>query len=123
MGFLLDYWYVILGVAAVAIGGGIAVYRFVGIPTEKQLEKVREWLLYAVTVAEKELGAGTGKLKLRYVYDWFLQVFPWLARVIDFETFADMVDEALEEMKQMLDANAAVAAYVAVGNNDPEEGQ
>ena len=116
MGFLLDYWYVILGVAAVAIGGGIAVYRFVGIPTEKQLEKVREWLLYAVTVAEKELGAGTGKLKLRYVYDWF-------ARIIDFETFADMVDEALEEMKQMLDANAAVAAYVAVGNNDPEEVQ
>lgn len=123
MGFLLDYWYVILGVAAVAIGGGIAVYRFVGIPTEKQLEKVREWLLYAVTVAEKELGAGTGKLKLRYVYDWFLQVFPWLARIIDFETFADMVDEALEEMKQMLDVNAAVAAYVAADDNDSEEVQ
>lgn len=123
MGFLLDYWYVILGVAAVAIAGGVAVYRFVGIPTEKQLEKVGEWLLYAVTVAEKELGAGTGKLKLRYVYDWFLQVFPWLARIIDFETFADMVDEALEEMKQMLDVNDAVAAYVAADDNDSEEVQ
>ena len=38
-----------------------AVYVFVKMPSDKQLNKVREWLLYAVTKAEKELGGGTGQ--------------------------------------------------------------
>jgi len=68
-------------------------------PSDKQLNKVREWLLYAVTKAEKELGGGTGQIKLRYVYDMFVARFTWLARVISFEAFSMMVDEALERMK------------------------
>lgn len=44
-------------------------------PSDKQLNKVREWLLYAVTKAEKELGGGTGQIKLRYVYDMFVARF------------------------------------------------
>ena len=77
-------------------------------PSDKQLNKVREWLLYAVTKAEKELGAGTGKLKLRYVYDMFVARFEWLAKVITFDMFSMMVDEALEQMRTMLDSNEAV---------------
>ena len=53
-------------------------------PSDKQLSKVREWLLYAVTKAEKELGGGTGQIKLRYVYDMFVARFTWLARVTGF---------------------------------------
>ena len=81
-------------------------------PSDRQLNKVREWLLYAVTVAEKELGAGTGKLKLRYVYDMFVQRFGWLAKVITFEMFSMMVDEALEKMKTMLSDNKEVQKLV-----------
>ena len=40
-----------------------------------QLESLRQWLLFAVTEAEKSLGSGTGKLKLRQVYDMFLTKF------------------------------------------------
>ena len=50
--------------------------------TDGCLNKVREWLLYAVTKAEKELGAGTGKLKLRYVYDMFVARFEWLSMML-----------------------------------------
>ncbi|MFR6482019.1 MAG: hypothetical protein ACLUPD_10785 [Anaerotignum faecicola] len=46
----------------------------------EQREKVKEWLLLAVTEAEKELGSGTGQLKLRYVYDLFLRRFPAVAK-------------------------------------------
>ena len=73
---------------------------------------VKEWLLWAVTEAEKDLGGGTGKLKLRQVYDLFVTRFPWLAKLVSFELFSDMVDEALEQMREMLDTNEAVKAFV-----------
>ena len=69
-------------------------------------------MLYAVTVAEKELGGGTGALKLRYVYDWFARTFPWLAKMISFEYFSEMVDDALEQMKKMLESNKAAKEFV-----------
>lgn len=116
MKFFIDNWY--LFVAAIAALGaiGIVIYRFFGLPTDKQLSKVREWLLYAVTKAEAELGGGTGKLKLRQVYDMFLSKFPWLVKVISFELFSEMVDDALEEMRKMLAENKAVKALVEGGD-------
>ena len=67
----------------------------------------------AVTKAEKELGGGTGQIKLRYVYDMFVARFAWLARVISFEAFSMMVDEALERMKKMLESNKAMQTLVS----------
>ena len=113
MKFITENWFVIVALAAVAGATGYAVYTFVKMPSDKQLNKVREWLLYAVTKAEKELGAGTGKLKLRYVYDMFVTRFDWLAEVITFERFSLMVDDALEKMKDMLKNNEAVQTLVA----------
>lgn len=89
-----------------------AAYRMVRNPSEEELQNVREWLLGQVTNAEKELGGGTGALKLRMVYDAFLTRFPWLAKVINFELFAELVDDALVIMRDMLDKNDAAAAYV-----------
>lgn len=113
MKFIVENWFVIVAIAAVGGSIGYAIYSFVKMPSDKQLNKVREWLLYAVTKAEKELGAGTGKLKLRYVYDMFVARFEWLAKVIM------MVDEALEQMRTMLDSNEAVQKLIA---NEAGEG-
>lgn len=112
MEFILENWPIIVAVIAVVAVAAVAVARFVGLPTEAQLSKVREWLLWAVTEAEKDLGGGTGKLKLRQVYDLFVTRFPWLAKLVSFELFSDMVDDALEEMREMLDTNQAVKAFV-----------
>mgnify|MGYP000840045992 CR=1 FL=1 len=81
-------------------------------------DRVKEWLLWAVTEAEKDLGGGTGKLKLRQVYDLFVQRFPWLAKAVSFELFSSLVDEALEEMREMLDNNQAVKAFVEGPSNE-----
>ena len=67
MKYIVENWFVIVGLIAVLAAGGYAIYVFVKMPSDKQLNKVREWLLYAVTKAEKELGGGTGQIKLRYV--------------------------------------------------------
>ena len=62
MELLMNYWYVIVGVIAVLIMIGIAIYKFAGLPTKSQVAKIKEWLLYAVTKAETELGEKTGQL-------------------------------------------------------------
>lgn len=112
MQFLIENWYLLVaGIAVVAVGG-YAAYVFAKKPTNAQLQSVKEWMLLAVTKAEKELGSGTGKLKLRYVYDMFITKFPWLTDVISFEMVSMMVDEALEEMREMLESNQAVQNFV-----------
>lgn len=112
MQFLIENWYLLVaGIAVVAVGG-YAVYVFVKKPSDAQLQSVKEWMLWAVTKAEKELGSGTGKLKLRYVYDMFVTKFPWLEGVISFEMVSMMVDDALEEMREMLETNKAAQEFV-----------
>lgn len=112
LNFIVTYWPVLVGLIVLGAVVGIAVYHFIKLPTSEQLQKVREWLLWAVTEAEKALGGGTGQLKLRYVYDAFVARFGWLAKVIPFNIFSDLVDDALEEMRELLQQNEDIAAYV-----------
>ncbi len=112
MEFITKNWVLIVALVAAIAAGVAAGIKFYNMPADKQLSKVKEWLLYAVTMAEKELGGGTGKLKLRYVYDLFLSKFGWLAKVITFEQFSGLVDEALEEMKRLLESNASAQQLV-----------
>ena len=113
MEFIINNWYILLVVIAIITGGVLAVRHFFGLPSAEQLAKVKEWLLFAVTEAEKELGGGTGQLKLRYVYDMFVSKFPWLVKAISFELFSGLVDEALEKMRELLKKNDAVATLVS----------
>lgn len=79
--------------------------------------RLAEWLLLAVTDAEKSLGAGTGQLKLRRVYDWFTDKFTVVSLFIGFEQFSGLVDIALEKMRTMLAENIAAADYVKEKDN------
>ena len=112
MEFILEYWYVILAAIAVVTVGIVAAVHFFRQPSSKQIAKVKEWLLWAVLEAERELGSGTGNLKLRMVYGAFVRMFPWVARVISFDTFSVWVDEALDRAEVWLKEDA-VAEYVA----------
>ncbi len=112
MKFLVENWYIIVALLAVLEAVIYAGYRFLKLPTKAQAAKAREWLLWAVTNAEKELGGGTGRLKLRQVYDLFVQRFPSVAMAVSFDTFSQWVDEALTEMRKMLAENKAAAELV-----------
>jgi hypothetical protein len=113
MTFLIENWYIILAVIVFAVEAGYCVYVFLKRPTSEQLKSIIEWLLYAVTQAEKELGSGTGKLKLRYVYNMFIERFSALASIITFDKFSTLVDDALTQMRQLLETNKAVQEYVS----------
>ena len=112
MDFFINNWYVMVAAIVVLAGGGYSVYIFIKKPSAEQLKSLKEWTLWAVTKAEKELGSGTGKLKLRYVYDMFITKFPWLRNAVSFEMVSMMVDDALEEMRTMLESNKAVKDFV-----------
>lgn len=89
---------------------GVAAGRFLRLPRRKQKEKAKEWLLWAVVNAEKELDGSPGKIKLRWVYDLFIQRFPGMAMALPFETFCEWTDAALEDAKEMLTAERAEPA-------------
>lgn len=112
LNFFIENWYFIVTAIVMVVMAGVICWNFFKLPAKEQMAKVKEWLLYAVTEAEKELGGGTGQLKLRQVYDLFVQRFPAVAAVISFDTFSGWVDEALEQMREMLAKNEQVAAYV-----------
>lgn len=112
MMWLVENWFLlVIGIALVVIGISFA-YEFYKLPTEKQVETIKEWLLYACIQAEKELGSGTGQLKLRYVWDLFIARFPYLTKVVSFEMFSHWVDAALEEMRRLLTENKAIQEVV-----------
>lgn len=112
MEWLIENWYILItaaaGLAVVAAG----VIAFFKLPPALQKKNILNWLLGAVTLAEAQFGSGTGQLKLREVYDKFIQRFPLVSKLISFETFSDLVDSALETMRASLETNESLAAYV-----------
>lgn len=110
--FLVDNWALIIALAAMLVVVIIGIVAFFKKPSSEQMEQIKEWLLFAVTEAEKEFGSGTGQIKLRYVYDQFLKTFPTLASKISFESFSALVDISLEKFKNILDSNTAIQNYV-----------
>lgn len=96
----------ILAVLAV----GIIIYS---IKTKKlNKDKVIEWLKWAVVEAEKLYGSKTGQLKLRTVYNWFVEKFPSIASYLPFAVFSTYVDVALDTVRVWLDTNPALNSYV-----------
>lgn len=103
---------VVIGILAVVIVIGYAIYKFTKLEKSKQLEIMQEWLLLAVVQAEKELGGGTGQIKLRYVYDMFLNKFKFVSKIMTFEQFSALVDIALIKMNDMLQSNKQIQEYI-----------
>lgn len=112
MNHLIEYWSIYVAIAAILVIVAFSLYVFIKSPQSEQMKKVKAWLLFAVTQAEAELGEGTGQLKLVFVYNLFVSKFVWISRLITYDMFSLLVDEALEEMRQMLKTNEAVIVLV-----------
>ena len=117
MEWVIDNFALIIGIACVIAMVMVAVINFVKAGKEKQLTKIKEWLLLAVIEAEKELGSNTGQLKLRMVYSQFIDKFKYMSLIISFDQFSLLVDDALDKMRDMLENNQAVKELV-VGNKE-----
>lgn len=102
LNWLVENWYYIIFIILVVL---CTIYGCVS-------GKAKEWLKYAVCVAEQELGKETGQLKLRYVYDMFVEQFPVFATIVPFSIFSKWVDLALEWMREQLSHNQSIKAFI-----------
>lgn len=107
---ILNYWHYILIILLFITG--IIFFAI------NQRKNIKEWLLYAVIEAEKELGSKTGKIKLRQVYNSFINTFPIVSKIISFNAFSSLVDSSLVEMKKLLSTNIQCNLYIKGEAND-----
>ena len=101
MDWLVNNWSLIVAVIA------IAIYLFIS-----GKKSIKSWLLFAVMLAEEDLGKGTGWYKLHTVYDNFVKAYPIMSKLIPFAVFSGWVDKALEEMKEQIEKNPYIKNLV-----------
>lgn len=116
--FLTNHWWeLLMSIIAIVVSAKF-IYDFYTKPIDQQIATVKSWLVGAVILAEKELGSGTGELKLRKVYSEAISKFPFFATLVTFEVFKIWVDDALITMKQILQENPKIAQII---ENSPIE--
>lgn len=112
LNFLIEYWTLLIFLFVGFLLVLLVIFKLPISLQEKLYEKIVEWLVYACIEAEKALGQGTGQVKLRFVYDLFIQRFPYLRYFISFDAFASLVNEALITVTKLLENNEDVMFYV-----------
>ena len=110
--YLAANWPSIIAILCMIVVVCMSIYKFLEKPTKEQLANVKKWLLWAVSLAEKELGGGTGPLKLAQVYDHFTERFPAIAAWVSFDTFHGWVKDALVEMEKLLAENEDIKEVI-----------
>ena len=106
----------VLILIAIGIAAASAIYKFVKLGKERQVENIKQWLVFACLEAEKSLGSKTGQIKLRYVYDLFVSKFKFVSYLVPFEVFSKWVDDSLVDMKNIINTNDAVKKIVEEGD-------
>ena len=90
----------------------VGIVWFLKLSKTEKISRVKMWLRYAVTKAEKYMGSSTGQIKLLWVYNQFVQRFPLLGRIIPFKKFSGWVDSALDWLAEQVDQNDAIKKYI-----------
>lgn len=118
---------VILDLAAVAKGVSVIVNRAKSIKDataeEKEAakatvaENLRQLIFGWVTDAERDLGAGTGKLKSAKVAGWIYESIPDdLKPLFTSQEIQDMIDAVLRDAQEYWDKNSKAREYIESGS-------
>lgn len=83
---------------------------------ESVIENLQQIIFGLVTDAEKELGAGTGKLKSAKVAGWIYDKIPdTLKTLFTADEIQEMINTVLEEAQEYWSKNSNAAAYISSG--------
>lgn len=122
---IIENWLIFVIVLILVLFALYAVLRFLKLTPQQQLGKVKTALLYMVTEAEKELKSKTGRVKRSMVWEWLVERFPIISLFITEEKYDELLDQALEEFRKMLEGNDSLYDYVyntlTVTEEDTEE--
>lgn len=92
-------------VMVVCIGAVLASYFIVKkIPKEQRVEVIKKFVMGAIVQAEKELGSGAGKEKLKEVEKYFEKKAPYYYKLVldtlGEDSLDDIIELALAEVKK-----------------------
>jgi len=122
---IIENWLVFVIVLILVLFAVYAVLRFLKLTPQQQLGKVKTALLYMVTETEKELKSKTGRVKRSRVWEWLVESFPIISLFITEEKYDELLDQALDEFRKMLEGNDSLYDYVyntlTVTEEDTEE--
>lgn len=122
---IIENWLIFVIAFILVLLAVYAVLRFLKLTPQQQLGKVKTALLYMVTEAEKELKSKTGRVKRSMVWDWLVERFPIISLFITEEKYDELLDQALDEFRKMLESNDSLYDYVyntlTVTEKDTEE--
>lgn len=112
MELIINNWTLLVVVLAAIVCVTVYMKKFADKPTEEQIKALKEWMLWITIEAERQLGGGTGKAKLRFCYNEFCKTFSWMAKIMTFDEFSCMIDSVLIDMRKLLETNQAIKGYV-----------
>ena len=122
---IIENWLIFVIAFILVLFAAYAVLRFLKLTPQQQLGKVKTALLYMVTEAEKELKSKTGRVKRSMVWEWLVERFPIISLFITEEKYDELLDQALDEFRKMLESNDSLYDYVyntlTVTEEDTEE--
>ena len=122
---IIENWLIFVMALILVLFAAYAVLRFLKLTPQQQLGKVKTALLYMVTEAEKELKSKTGRVKRSMVWEWLVERFPIISLFITEEKYDELLDQALDEFRKMLEGNDSLYDYVyntlTVTEEDTEE--
>ena len=113
LNFILENWTFITTLLACLYLGYVKIKKWNALSQEEKIDAtlkiLREQMLSYVSEAEKEFGAGTGKLKRSEVIKKIYKDFPHLNKVINqdelIKTLDEYIDDSLVELKKLLESN------------------
>lgn len=122
---IIENWLIFVIILILVLFAVYAVLRFLKLTPQQQLGKVKTALLYMVTEAEKELKSKTGRVKRSMVWEWLVERFPIISLFITEEKYDELLDQALDEFRKMLEDNSSLYDYVyntlTITEEDTEE--
>lgn len=101
MKWIIDNWSLLVIIA------GVIIYFII---TGKQ--GIIQALIYMTGQAEKQLGSKTGQMKLRLVYNMFVEKYPVLSKIVPFKIYSKWVDTALDQLNNMIQTNTNIKYYI-----------
>ena len=108
----LNIWTILLVVlSGILTGWVIATIIDKTVGKQTKINLIEGWLKYMVILAERKFGSGTGKLKLTYVYNKFVEKWPEIAAWMNETQFNDLVQKAIEKMEE-LRRNEAINNFI-----------
>ena len=93
----------------------LALFGLCFLITYLKERSIKRCLLWACSEAERILGSGTGKLKLRQVYDVFVSKYPIISTFVPFNLFCSWIDNALVELRAMIENNENIRRFIEKG--------